>query len=74
MGVFDVYIAGRTLTAGEDYLALFRIAGAVEFVGYGLGNLVDSVRRAQVGVPHSMGCSTLSSRRESSAGSGRARR
>jgi hypothetical protein len=47
MSVFIAYIAGRTLTPGADYLAVFRIAGAVGFVGYGLGNAVDSIWRAQ---------------------------
>jgi len=47
MGVFVAYIAGRTLTAGTDYLAVFRIVGAVAFVGYGVGNMVDSIWKAQ---------------------------
>jgi hypothetical protein len=48
MGVFVAYIAGRALTPGTDYLAVFRIVGAVAFVGYGLGNAVDSIWKAQV--------------------------
>ena len=47
MGVFVAYIAGRTLTPGTDYLAVFRVVGAVAFVGYGLGNIADSIWRAQ---------------------------
>ena len=48
MSIFVAYITGRTLTPGTDYLAVFRIAGAVAFVGYGLGNAVDSIWRGQV--------------------------
>lgn len=47
VGVFVAYIAGRTLAAGTDYLAVFRIAGATAFLPYGVANLVDSIWRAQ---------------------------
>ncbi len=35
IGVLVAYVAGRTLTAGTDYLAVFRIAGTVAWLGYG---------------------------------------
>lgn len=47
VGVFVAYIAGRTLAAGADYLAVFRVTGATAFLSYGLANLVDSVWKAQ---------------------------
>ncbi len=34
VGVFAAYVAGRTLAADADYLAVFRIAGATAFIGY----------------------------------------
>jgi hypothetical protein len=34
IGVFTAYLAGRTLAPGADYLAVFRIAGTVAFMGY----------------------------------------
>ncbi len=36
VGVFAAYVAGRALTAGSDYLAVFRFAGCTAFVGYTL--------------------------------------
>ena len=47
MSVFIAYISGRTLTPGADYLAVFRVAGAVTFVGYSLSNGVDSIWKGQ---------------------------
>ena len=47
VGLFAAYIGGRTLGAGADYLAVFRVTGAVSFVAYGVGNLVDSVWKGQ---------------------------
>ncbi len=48
MGIFVAYIAGRTLAAGADYLAVFRVAGAVAFVGYGVSQLDASIWRGQL--------------------------
>ncbi len=45
--VFAAYIAGRTLPAGTEYLAVFRIVGTVAFVAYSLGELSNSVWRGQ---------------------------
>ncbi|MDH5590316.1 MAG: hypothetical protein OEZ65_05610 [Gemmatimonadota bacterium] len=37
VSVFAGYLAGRTLTAGTDYLMVFRITGTVAFAAYGVG-------------------------------------
>ena len=47
VSLFTGYIAGRTLAAGTDYLQVFRIAGAVAFMAYGLGPVVDSIWKGQ---------------------------
>jgi len=47
IGVFVAYLAGRTLQPGAQYLAVFRIAGTVAFVGYGVGVLTDSIWKGQ---------------------------
>jgi hypothetical protein len=47
VGVFVAYLAGRTLAPGTDYLAVFRVAGTVAFLAYGVANLVDSIWKAQ---------------------------
>lgn len=47
VGIFVAYLAGRTLAAGADYLAVFRVAGASSFLAYGVANFVDSVWKAQ---------------------------
>ena len=36
VGVFAGYVAGRALPVGAPYLAAFRFAGTVAFVGYAL--------------------------------------
>lgn len=41
------YIARHTLHAGEDKLHVLQITGAVAFCLYGLGNIVDSIWKAQ---------------------------
>lgn len=43
VGVFVAYVAGHTLSAGAEYLEVFRITGAVAFAGYGLGILQQSI-------------------------------
>ena len=45
VGFFLAYVAGRTLAAGTDYLAVFRLVGAVAFMTYGLSEIVQSVWR-----------------------------
>ena len=47
VGICVAYIAGRTLAAGTDYLAVFRIAGGVAFLPYVVANMVDSIWKAQ---------------------------
>ncbi len=44
---FTAYITGRTVAAGTQYLAVFRVVGTVAFMGYGLGHFVDSVWKGQ---------------------------
>lgn len=51
IGIFAAYLGGRHLAPGADYLAVFRITGAVAFVGYGASYLVDSIWK---GVPWSI--------------------
>ena len=43
IGVFVAYLTGRTLNAGEEYMAVFRIAGTVGFLGYGPAQATDSI-------------------------------
>jgi hypothetical protein len=43
IGIFAAYLAGRTLGAGAEYLAVFRVAGATAFLGYGGASVVESI-------------------------------
>lgn len=43
IGVFVAYLGGRFLPAGTHYLTVFRFAGTVAFMGYGVGQIMDSV-------------------------------
>ncbi len=36
VGLFSAYVGGRALSAGTDYLAVFRLVGTVAFIGYAL--------------------------------------
>ncbi len=47
VGVFTAYLTGRTVAFGTPYLLVFRVAGTVAFMGYGLGHFVDSVWKGQ---------------------------
>ena len=47
VAVFTAYLTGRTVAPGTVYLAVFRVAGTVAFMGYGLGHFVDSVWKGQ---------------------------
>ncbi len=47
VGLFTAYLTGRTVAPGTQYLAVFRVAGTVAFMGYGLGHFVDSVWKGQ---------------------------
>ena len=43
VAVVCAYFVSRTLAPGADYLAVFRIAGAVAFVAYGMAYVQESV-------------------------------
>jgi hypothetical protein len=43
VSLFAAYLCSRTLEAGAEYLAVYRIAGTVAFAGYALGLLQNSI-------------------------------
>lgn len=43
VGVFAAYVAGRTLTAGADYLSVFRLTGTVAFACYAMAMPQQSI-------------------------------
>jgi hypothetical protein len=47
IGFFTAYVCAHTLTAGTDYLQVFRVAGTVAFMAYGLGNLANGIWKGQ---------------------------
>ena len=47
VAIFTAYVTGRTVAMGTPYLMVFRVAGTVAFMGYGLGHFVDSVWKGQ---------------------------
>jgi hypothetical protein len=44
---FVAYLAGRTVPFGAQYLAVFRVAGSVAFMAYGVGQLTDGIWKGQ---------------------------
>jgi len=44
---FVAYLAAHTVPAGARYLAVYRVVGAAAFLGYGLGNLPNSIWRGR---------------------------
>jgi hypothetical protein len=48
IGFFVAYLTGRTLAAGTNYLAVFRVAGTAAFLAYGLGNLSNGIWKGQM--------------------------
>lgn len=44
---FTAYVVGIVLAPGTHYLAVFRVAGTVAFMAYGLGHITDSIWKAQ---------------------------
>jgi len=50
VGVFTAYLTGRVLVPGTNYLAVFRVAGTVSFMAYGVGQVVSGI---WAGVPWS---------------------
>jgi hypothetical protein len=47
VGVFVAYVTGRTTAAGAEYLQVFRVSGAVAFMGYAVGAPVASIWKGQ---------------------------
>lgn len=47
IGLFVAYITGRTVAPGTHYPAVFRVAGSVAFMSYGLGPLVNGIWKGQ---------------------------
>ena len=45
IGFFTAYLTGRTVLPGAHYPAVFRVAGTVAFMAYGLGPLVNGIWR-----------------------------
>jgi hypothetical protein len=48
VGVFVAYLTGRAVGPGTEYLTIFRFAGTIAFVAYGVGEIPNSIWR---GVP-----------------------
>jgi hypothetical protein len=47
IGVFVAYLTGRTTGPGAEYLAVFRFAGTIGFLGYGVGHILNSIWMGQ---------------------------
>jgi hypothetical protein len=47
VGFFTAYLTGRTLPEHVHYLKVFRVAGCVSFMAYGLGQLMDPIWKGQ---------------------------
>jgi len=47
VSIFVAYLTTRTLAAGTSYLAVFRIAATVAFMGYGLAEPTNSIWKGQ---------------------------
>jgi len=47
VGVFTAYLTGRTTASGMNYLSVFRVAGAVSFMAYGVGHLSNGIWMGQ---------------------------
>ncbi len=47
IGVFTAYLTGRTVAAGTPYLAVFRVAGTVSFMAYGVGQFSNGIWAGQ---------------------------
>ena len=43
VSLFVAYLTGRTMSPGADFSAVFRVAGTVAFMTYGLSQVVDSI-------------------------------
>jgi len=47
IGFFVAYVTGRTVAFGSPYPEVFRVAGTVAFMSYGLGHLSNSIWKGQ---------------------------
>ena len=47
IGFFTAYVCAHTLAAGTNYLEVFRVAGTVAFMSYGLGSLANGIWKGQ---------------------------
>ncbi|HVO79218.1 MAG TPA: hypothetical protein VMT28_00725 [Terriglobales bacterium] len=47
VGIFVAYLTGRTLSAGTNYLQVFRVAGTVGFLAYALAQVQDAIWKGQ---------------------------
>ena len=45
VGYLVAYLTGRTVDAGTDYLAVFRVAGTAAFLAYAVGSIQESIWR-----------------------------
>ena len=43
VAILCAYIVSRTITAGAEYLSVFRIAGTVAFIAYGVAYIQESI-------------------------------
>lgn len=43
VGIVVAYITGRTMSPGDEYLAVFRVAGTAAWLAYGFGGIADSI-------------------------------
>jgi hypothetical protein len=47
LSAYVAYIAGRTLSPDATYLAVFRVVGAIAFLGYSGGQFIDSIWKSE---------------------------
>ena len=47
VSILVAYLTGRTLAAGADYLAVFRVAGTTAFLAYGVGEAMNAIWKGQ---------------------------
>ena len=47
VALFVAYLTGRTVAPATQYLAVFRVAGTVAFMTYGLGTIANSIWKGQ---------------------------
>ena len=47
VSIFVAYLTTRTLASGTSYLAVFRIAATVAFMGYGMAEATNSIWKGQ---------------------------